>query len=252
MVSVVGTRKATKYGKSMLVYLIEDMKPYEPIIVSGLAHGIDTIAHREALNHKLPTVAVLGHGFKTLYPSINRNLAERIVEEGGCFLTEYFSDVPGNAENFPSRNRIVAGLCDAIIIAESAYKGGSMITAEIAHSYDKLCFAIPGGVREKYSQGCNLLIKLNKANLLENIGDLIYHLNWDAKELDKASHQAVLFADLSPEEQKVVDILKDGEMGIDSLYYESKIPMSKLSLVLLDLELKNAVKTLPGKVYGLG
>lgn len=251
MISIVGTRNATRYGKDFIADLVKDLKSYGVTVVSGLAHGIDTCAHKESLKNDLPTLAVLGHGFKSLYPSINKNLAENIANGEGALLTDYFSDVPGNAENFPSRNRIVAGLCDAMIVVESAYKGGSMITAEIAHSYDKLCFAVPGNHNSKYSQGCNLLIKLNKAHLLENIGDLIYHLNWDSKELDKKNKQTVLFEALNDEEQKVVDVLKQGEMGIDNLYHFSRIPMSKLSLILLDLELKNVVKTMPGKVYSL-
>jgi DNA processing protein len=249
MVSIVGTRNATKYGKGFIADLISDLKPYNVSVVSGLAHGIDTSAHKEAIKNNLPTLAVLGHGFKSIYPSINKGLASQIANEKGALLTEYFSDVPGSPENFPTRNRIVAGLCDSIIVVESAYKGGSMITAEIAHSYDKLCFALPGNYSSKYSQGCNLLIKLNKAHLIENVGDLIYHLNWDAKELE--SKQTVLFEELNEVEQKVVHVLKKGEMGIDNIYHFSKIPMSKLSLILLDLELKNVIKTLPGKMYDL-
>lgn len=251
MISIVGTRNATDYGKQFIQDLVEDLKTYDVTVTSGLAHGIDSISHRAALKNELPTIAVLGHGFKTLYPAINRNLAESIALGKGALLTDYFSDVPGNAENFPSRNRIVAALCDALIVVESAYKGGSMITAEIANSYDKLTFALPGNVGSKYSQGCNVLIKLNKANVIENIGDLIYHLNWDKKEMERQQQQAVLFADLSDEERRVVDILEDGDMSIDNLFYKCKIPMSKLSLVLLDLEFKNALRVKPGKVYGL-
>lgn len=251
MLSIVGTRNATRYGKVFLQELVQDLKPHQASIVSGLAHGIDTCAHKESLNNQLPTIAVLGHGLKTIYPSINRGLAEKIIAQNGALITNYFSDVPGSVENFPARNRIVAGLCDALIVVESAHKGGSMITAEIAHGYDKLCFAVPGNTNNKYSQGCNLLIKLNKAHLLENVGDLVYHLNWNDENLRKKDTQVELFADLNKEEKKVIQLLDFGELGIDDLLYRSKIPMTKLSFILLDLELKNCIKALPGKVYTL-
>ena len=251
IISTVGTRNATNYARDFINKLSEDLKLYQVSVTSGLAHGVDALAHKAALKQNLPTIAVLGHGFNTIYPAIHKNLAEEIAYGNGALLTEYFSDTPGNAENFPQRNRIVAALCDALIVVESAYKGGSMITAEIAHSYDKMVFAVPGNVKNKNSQGCNMLIKLNNANLIENIGDLIYHLNWDAKELDKAFKQTELFANLSPEEEKVVKVLEKGELSIDNLFYECKIPMTKLSLILLDLELKNKVKTKPGKVYAV-
>ncbi len=250
MISIVGTRNMTSYGKDFINQLSEELKAYDVTITSGLAHGVDTQAHKAAIKNGLPTIGVLGHGLSTLYPAQNKKLAEQMALGNGALLTDYFSHIPGNPENFPSRNRIVAALCDAIIVVESAYSGGSMITAEIANSYDKLTFALPGNTNQKYSQGCNLLIKLNKANLIENIGDLIYHLNWDQKSIEKQA-QINLFEDLSDDEQILVKLLEINNQSIDNLYYETKIPMSKLSLILLDLEFKNKVKVLPGKVYGL-
>jgi DNA processing protein len=250
MISIVGTRNSTDYGKKFIQDLVQDLKTYKVTVTSGLAHGVDSIAHREALKNDIPTIAVLGHGFKTLYPAINKRLAESIALGDGALLTDYFSDVPGNAENFPSRNRIVAALCDGLIVVESAYKGGSMITAEIANSYDKLTFALPGNVGNKYSQGCNVLIKLNKANVIENIGDLIYHLNWDKKEMERG-RQTELFAELTEQEKLVIAILEKGDIGIDNLYYDCKMPMTKLSLILLELEMKNLIRVLPGKLYQL-
>jgi len=250
MVSIVGTRNITSYGRGFIAELAEGLAEYKVSITSGLAHGVDTAAHKAALKNNLPTIGVLGHGFATIYPAQNKNLAEEMAYGNGALLTDYFSSVPGNPENFPSRNRIVAGLCDALIVVESAYKGGSMITAEIANGYDKTTFALPGNTQNKYSQGCNLLIKLNKANLIENIGDLVYHLNWDQRVIVKKL-QALLFEELSDNEKMVVSALQKENTTIDQLYYDTKIPMGKLSLILLDLELKNQVKVLPGKVFGL-
>jgi len=249
MISVVGTRNATSYGKEFIRTISEDLKTFGATITSGLAHGIDSAAHKSALVHGLPTIAVLGHGLNTIYPALNKTLAEKIALGNGALLTEYFHDVPGRAEHFPSRNRIVAALCDALIVVESAYKGGSMITADIAHSYDKMVYALPGKVKQKYSQGCNQLIKLNRANLIENVGDLIYHLNWDAKQIE--GKQTVLFSELSSEEKRIIAVLKRSDLGIDELLIQSKLPMSRLSLVLLGLELKSAIQVKPGKVYGL-
>ena len=167
----------------------------------------------------------------------------------GALLTEYFHDVPGNAENFPSRNRIVAGLCDGLIVVESGFKGGSMITADIAHSYDKTVFALPGGIHQNFSKGCNMLIKLNKAHLIENIGDLIYHLNWDIKQLGQKEVAAEM--ELGQDEKKIVELIAQETIGIDRIYQDCKLPMSKLSLLLLDLEFKNVIQRLPGKQYRL-
>jgi len=249
MISIVGTRNATAYGKDFIQSLTPDLKSFKVTITSGLAHGIDSCAHKAALENELPTIAVLGHGLNTIYPAVNKKLAERIALGNGALLTEYFHDTPGNAENFPSRNRIVAGLCDALIVVESGFKGGSMITADIAHSYDKMVFAVPGGIRQNFSKGCNLLIKLNKAHLIENVGDLIYHLNWDATQIEPKEGEISI--ELTKDEQKIIELLAEGEIGVDTLYHACKFPMSQLSLILLDLEFKHLIQRLPGKQYRL-
>jgi len=250
MISIVGTRNMSNYGKESIQQLVNDLATYKASIISGLALGVDTQAHKDALLHKLPTIGVLGHGFSTFYPAQNKKLAEEMIRTDGALITDYFSFVPGNPENFPSRNRIVASLCDALIVIESAHSGGSMITAELANSYDKLTFAIPGNTYQKYSQGCNLLIKLNKANLYDNIGDIIYHLNWDKQPIEQ-KHQISLFEELSNDEKTVLAALNKAGVPIDEIYYQTKIAMSKLSLILLDLELKNVVKVLPGKKFAI-
>lgn len=250
VVSIVGTRHATSYGKKICEELIEhfSIRNYKILIVSGLAYGIDVHAHKAALKYNLPTVGVVGHGLDRLYPSLHADIARKMIENGGLV-----SDFPGGSKidpaNFIRRNRIVAGLADATIVVESAVKGGALITADIAFSYNRDVFAFPGRTDEIYSKGCNQLIRRNAANLIEGIDDLEYFMNWETSAKEKPV-QASLFTDLSPEEEKVVNLLTtENTLFIDQISSALKMPGSKVSTLLMNMEFKNIVAALPGKMY---
>ncbi len=250
VIGIVGTRKPTERGRLMCEEIVSDLKKYDVMIASGLAYGIDVTAHRKCLSENVPTVGVLGHGLDRIYPAAHQKTAFQMTENGGL-LSEYISKTEPSREHFPMRNRIIAGMCDALIVVETARRGGSMISAEVANSYNKDVFAIPGRVKDPYSEGCNHLIKAHKAYLMESVEDLIYHLRWDVVEKSEAV-QRQFFVDLSEPEQKVVTILQATEqIGIDKLSYESSMPSSELLSVLLGLEFKGMVKSLPGKRYML-
>lgn len=249
-VAIIGTRKPSVYGTAICEELIDGLKPYNPVILSGLAYGIDVTAHRKSLDVGLETVGVLGHGLAQIYPAQHRTIAQQMLERGGL-LTEYTSKTPPDRENFPMRNRIVAGLCDALIVVETAVKGGSMITAKFGNEYNKDVFAVPGRVKDKHSQGCNLLIKSHQAALVESAEDIAYVMRWEKAEAE-GGVQRQLFVELEPNEQKIVDLLRQAEaVGIDRLTYESKLTNSEMAALLLNLEFKGIVKTLPGKRYVL-
>ena len=253
IISIVGTREATEYGKSICKKLIEDLTKHNVIIVSGLAYGIDITAHKAALKNNLQTIGVLAHGLDRLYPSIHKSTAEKMIKQGGL-LTEFLSKTNPDAENFPSRNRIVAGMSDAVIVVESGKKGGALITAEIANSYNRDVFAVPGKVGDVYSQGCNRLIKSNKAVLIESAADIEYVMGWEEKTTngEKKNNQKKLFIELKPEEKILVDLLNENQpLDIDTLCFRSKFTMSKAASVLLNLEFSGIVKSLPGKIYQL-
>lgn len=253
IISIVGTRKATQYGKEHCNELIKNLQlnGHDPIIISGLAYGIDICAHKAALKYNLPTIAVLGHGLTTMYPASHKKHARDIIKRGGL-LTEFSSKAKLDPSNFVKRNRIIAGMADATIVVESGAKGGSLITADIANSYNRDVFAFPGRVNDKYSIGCNRLIKTNRAALIENINDLEYILGWE-KEKAKGAIQKQLFVELSVDEQKVIDSLKlEEQLSIDVICLKTNFPMSKVSSILLKLEFSGLVKSLPGKIYKLG
>jgi DNA processing protein len=250
MISIVGTRKSTPYGKQFTDELVEALAPYNVTILSGLALGIDTYAHKYAVKHKIPTIGVMGHGFHTIYPASNRQLAIEMMENGGL-LTEFRFAMPGNKENFPQRNRIVAGMSDAVIVVESSIKGGSLITAEYGNQYNRDVYALPGKLTDTFSLGCNQIIHDHKAAIIDSISGLINDLGYDMPEKPKKSAQLSLLPPMSEQEQLVYDYLKSGNKGIDDLHYHTKISVSQLALVLLDLEFKGLIKTLPGKTYSL-
>ena len=251
VVSVVGTRRATDYGRSFCEAMIRDLAANFPhlIIVSGLAYGIDICAHRAALKQGLDTVAVLAHGLDHIYPSSHRNTAAEMVAHGGL-LTEYPGYHAMHPAFFVARNRIVAGLADAVVIVESREKGGALITAGIAESYHRDVFALPGDIHRESSAGCNHLIRRNRAALITSADDLIEAMCWSAPR-----HQTVqrsLFPDLNDEEQALVDYLKErGEGQINRMTVEMNRPLSQLLSVLVELEFKGVVKALPGGVYKL-
>jgi DNA processing protein len=252
IIAIVGTRSATDYGKTICEQLIEDLRNSNATIVSGLAYGIDITAHKAALKNDLETVGVLAHGLDRIYPSVHRSIAEKMIAQGGL-LTEYLTGTKPDKENFPQRNRIVAGISDAVIVIEAAKSGGALITAEIANTYNRDVFAVPGKVNDTFSEGCNHLIKTNKAVLIESAKDIEYIMGWEEKKSKKEkNNQRSLFVELNTEEKSLVDLLnQNGSMNIDSICGKITMPVSKISATLLNLEFKGMLKSLPGKIYEL-
>ena len=249
-VSVVGTRRATPQGRDMTAQVIRQLKAYNTPIMSGLAYGIDTAAHTAALDQGLPTVAVLGHGLDRIYPPSNRGLAKRIVEEGGALLTEYPSGTAINPRHFPARNRIIAALGDATVVVEASEKGGALITAAIAASYQRDVFAVPGRLSDPYSRGCNNLIATNRALLLRSADDIAFHLGWP-----QAGQQTALALDaeptsMPPAEQRVLDLLREHErLTLDEVATLAQLPLPRAASLLFNLEMLQRVHTLPGRLY---
>ena len=252
VVSIVGTRNATDYGKQLCHELVEDLQQYNVLIVSGLALGIDTAAHKEAIKLNIPTVAVLGHGLDRIYPGQNRLTAEKMLTNGGL-LSEYPSGTIPDRENFPQRNRIVAGMADATVVIEAGIKGGALITAEIANSYNRDVFAFPGRVNDVFSEGCNAIIRGNKAQLLTCAADLAYSMGWEKTSEAKPVEQFMLPIDLSREEQTIFDVLRqqNGPVAIDDLTIKTNLPTSSLAMNLLNMEIMGYIRALPGKIYSL-
>jgi len=255
IISIVGTRNATVYGKEttdQLIHNIKEMFP-ESLIVSGLAYGIDIAAHRAALRENLITVGILAHGLDRIYPPIHRNTAAEMINTGGL-LTDFISETNPDRQNFVKRNRIVAGMSDCTIVVESAKKGGALITANIADSYNRDIFAFPGKTSDKYSEGCNLLIKSKKAALITSAEDIFREMNWsDPPEPIRTNVvQRVLFPELNPEEQSVMEVLsKAGSMQLNLLAIELDLPVSRLSVILFELEMNGLIRCKPGGMYSL-
>ena len=251
-VSIVGTRKHTEYGSRITKKIVEDLATYADLqIISGLAYGIDTIAHQVSVQQSLSTVGVLGHGLNTLYPASNRQLAEKMLANGGV-LTEFLHDVSVEAHNFPKRNRIIAGMSDAIVVVEAYEKGGALITVDIGISYNRDIFAVPGKVGDKASEGCNSLIKSQKSAMVTSGHDIATMMLWGDKPKKPKPKQIKLLLDLEPEEQLIVDALEQGsELNIDELLMATKINANDLSSLLLMLEFKGIVYGLPGKRYSM-
>ena len=255
ILNMVGTRIATDYGTQICASFLRDLKALCPDVhvESGLAYGIDIHALREALANELPTVGVLAHGLDRIYPHVHRKTAVDMLEKGGL-LTEFLSGTNPDRHNFISRNRIVAGMCDATIVIESAEKGGSLITAELAEGYHRDCFAFPGRMGDEYSKGCNRLIRDNKASLLLSAEDFVQAMGWNIPMTlsEKVSVQRSHFIELSEEEQKIVAILeKLGNLQINSLVVEADIPVNKMTALLFELEMKGVIRVLAGGMYQL-
>lgn len=253
IVSVVGTRKATEYGRRMCNRLIEELHTLCPdiLIVSGLAYGIDAISHKAALDNNCKTVGVLAHGLDMIYPRTNRDMAKRMLDCGGL-VTEFMSQTIPLPNNFLRRNRIVAGLADAVVIVESAARGGSLATADMAQSYHRDCFAFPGSVGDIYSEGCNALIRDNKAALITSGSDLVDAMGWGTKGAGKSEPiQTELQFDLTPQEQQVFDKVREKAQGvhINTLVVECNMPYALITSVLFSLEMKELVKPFPGSMY---
>ena len=251
ILSIVGTRNATGYGRDMCNKLVEGLahNNHDVLIISCLAYGIDICAHRAALTNNLETAAVLGHGHSIIYPSGHYEVAKRIISQG-ALISEFLGNEMPERNNFVKRNRIIAGLSDATVVVESGEKGGALITADIASSYNRDVFAFPGRVNDRYSVGCNRLIKTNRAALIENYTDLEYILGWQSDNLNFNIKQKKMFVDLKDEEYKVLNVIEtNSELTIDQISLNCHMPVSKVSALLLNLEFNGLVECLPGKVY---
>lgn len=249
-VAVVGTRNATREGKETTEKLVEELAKSGVTIVSGLAYGIDITAHKASLKFNTPTIGCLAHGLDRIYPQVHSSTAEKMLENG-ALITDLPIGTNPDRENFPKRNRIVAGMADATIVVEAAAKGGALITAELANGYNRDVFAIPGRVSDQYSEGCNNLIKYLKASLITNGADVLRSMNWDSAEPTKRQPQTNLLVDLTDEQEKVVSVLRQQNHTIDRLTVLSELPMNKVASILLELEFEGIVSNLPGKVYKL-
>ncbi|MCG9791919.1 DNA-processing protein DprA [Flavobacterium algicola] len=248
MISIVGTRQITSYGTEFCRKLIEDLAPLNPIIVSGFAYGVDIVAHQLAMDNDLQTIGVVAHGLNQIYPKPHKKYVAKMEENGG-FMTEFWSTTNPDKENFVRRNRIVAGMTEATIVIESADRGGSLITANMANDYNRDVFAVPGRVTDKYSQGCNNLIKTQKAHVLSSAADLLYILNWNIQAVSKPV-QKQLFIELEPDEQIIYNyLLRTGKELMDIIALQCDFPIYRISGLLLNMELKGLIRPLPGKLF---
>jgi DNA processing protein len=249
-ISIVGTRRSTNYGDSLCEKLVSELAEMFPelVIVSGFAYGIDIASHKAAFKSKLPTVAVFGHGLDTVYPAFHRKYIHQVLENG-AIVSEFTSQKKLDPGNFVSRNRIIAGLSDATVVVESGEKGGALITADMANSYNRDVFAFPGRVGDMVSKGCNNLIKQNNAILIESAADLVTSLRWDTKKTGVAV-QKMLFDELTEEESQVLTVIQNIQpVNLDQIAQEVKLPVSKVSATLLNMEFKGLIKALPGKAF---
>ena len=250
ILAVVGTRRATPQGKKITQKIIAELANQGVLIISGLAFGIDIIAHQSAIDNKLPTIGVLAHGLDRIYPSEHRGTAYE-MERNGALITEFKSGTKPDRENFPKRNRIVAGMADAVLVVESQRRGGSMITADLGFGYGRDVFAIPGRPGDKQSEGCNFLIRQNKASLIESATDIKYLMNWQEQPKPKEI-QKQLFVELSPDEETLISVLKEPrKLPLDELCLTAGVTVSQASIPLLTLELNGLVRQLPGKIIEL-
>lgn len=254
IVSIVGTRHASAYGKDLCANFVADLAKFVPgtLVVSGLAYGIDISAHRAALNAGLPTVGVLAHGLDQIYPNVHRSTAKSMLECGGL-LTEFMSGTNSLPHFFVQRNRVVAGISDATVVVESASKGGSLITASLAYSYSRDCFAFPGRVNDQYSCGCNELVSRNKAALITSAYDFVEAMNWDvaARRKSAAELQTELFPELTADESAVMDALRSDSDGlqVNQMVVRLNLPVNKLLPLLFEMEMKGYVKAVAGGRY---
>jgi len=252
-IAIVGTRKSTSYGREFTEKIVEQLKAHQAQIISGLAYGIDICAHKAALKNGMETIGVMASGLDIIYPSSHRGVATDMLDSGGL-ITEFAIGEKPEAHNFPARNRIIAGMSDAVIVIEAAAKGGALITAEIANSYNRDVFALPGDVGRKFSEGCNNLIKQNKAVILTSIEDIEYVMNWQHEATALGNDEKYYdYSALTPDEKNIIEMLntvQDG-MPIDELSWKSQIPLNKLASILLNLEFSGIIKPLPGKKFKL-
>jgi DNA processing protein len=249
IVSIIGTRSPTSFGKDTVVELINDLHQLDVLVVSGLAYGVDTIVHKEALKKDLATIGVLGHGLDQIYPQANRGLAVEMLQQGGL-ITEFMSKTKPDKQNFPLRNRIVSGIADAIIVIESGEKGGSLITANMANAYNKDVFAFSGRSIDTLSIGCNELIKTQRAQLINNGKDFLRFMNWEIKPRKTTVFQSAIFPELNHEEKLILEQLSSNDtLSIDQISSVTGLKPSQASCYLLSLEMKGLIRALPGKFY---
>lgn len=251
MVAIVGTRQPSAYGRQLCEQIVQDLVPYQPLIISGLAYGIDIIAHRTALRNGLNSLGVMASGLDIIYPSAHRHTSQEMLKQGGLLSEHPFGSQP-EAFKFPARNRIIAGLADVVIVVEAAEKGGALITADIAHSYDREVFALPGHLTSPASAGCNRLIKSQVAHMYVSAKDLCQVMNWSEGE-EAPPKDSFSGVELNKEEETVFFLLKEHPQGlqIDELSWRSQISISQLASVLLNLEFRSLIRSLPGKKYAL-
>ncbi|WP_108245563.1 DNA-processing protein DprA [Muricauda brasiliensis] len=250
IISVVGTRNVTNYGTSFCTQFIEELAPLNPIIVSGFAYGVDISIQKAAMDHGLQTIACMAHGLNQIYPKVHAKYETKMEKNGG-FVTEFWSNSQPNRENFLKRNRIIAGISEATVVIESAEKGGSLVTADIAHGYHRDVFAVPGRATDKWSKGCNDLIKYQKAHLLTSAAELVYLLGWEIEEeKQEKTVQKQLFVELDETEQSIYSYLQiNGKQLLDTVALECNLPIFKVSSTLLNMEMKGVIRPLPGKMF---
>ncbi|HRN55260.1 MAG TPA: DNA-processing protein DprA [Agriterribacter sp.] len=249
IMAIIGTRSHTEYGKEMTGKIIEAIASHHVLVVSGLAYGIDALAHKAALKNKLSTTGVLAHGLDRIYPSAHKALAKEMTAHGGL-LTDFMSGAKPDKQNFPKRNRIVAGMADATLVIETQLNGGSMITAELANNYNKDVFALPGKATDAKSAGCNYLIRSNKAALITSGKELLEFMNWSETPLKNKAIQKTLFAELTAEEKTILKIITEKETAsIDDITPHCRFSSSMIAAAILNLELQGIITCLPGKIY---
>lgn len=252
-ISIIGTRTPTNYGIECCQKIVQDLQVFNPVIYSGLAYGIDICAHKKSIQMQLSTIAVLGHGLDIIYPKMHSKYAQQMLENNGGLLTAFTSGSRPSRENFPARNHIVAGISDAIIVIETAYSGGSMITAQIANQYKKDVFAIPGRLNDTFSQGCNALIQKHQATLLKEVYEIAEILGWSNNNNKQTiEQQRQMFATFSADEESIIHcMLGQNQVHLDTLIHKTGFSTSKIAALLLELEFKNQIKVLPGKHFKL-
>ncbi|MEZ4809899.1 MAG: DNA-processing protein DprA [Allomuricauda sp.] len=250
IISVVGTRNITTYGSAFCETFIDEIAPLDPIIVSGFAYGVDITIQKVAMEKGLQTITCLAHGLNQVYPKAHKKYVAGIENNGG-FMTEFWSTSNPDRENFLRRNRIIAGMSEATLVVESAEKGGSLVTADLANGYNREVFAVPGRVTDKYSKGCNDLIKRQKAHVLTSAAELIYLMGWELQEKEqKSTMQKQLFVELDKTEQSIYSYLQlNGKQLLDTVALECKLPIFTTSSTLLAMEMKGVVRPLPGKLF---
>ncbi len=246
---IVGTRKPTKNGMLLTQQIVKELAPYNIQIISGLAYGIDGIAHQQSVDSEVSTIGILAHGMDTIYPKIHASLAKSMIQKGGAVVSEMPTGTELHPDLFPRRNRIVAGMCDALLVIESALTGGSMATAQIAHSYDREVLVIPGNPNDPMSKGCNAMIKRNIAHLVEDASDILNIMKWNSTQSSKLIQQLDIFPSLNVEEREIMRQLTQKKLHIDELLNLCDLPLHRLTLAILELELKGLIQVLPGKIY---